>query len=672
MKINLNLHNSAAQNKELKAQQLFNKSKLKTNSKIDLNQIPNANYNIAFMGIKKSPEPSTAEKLSKLKEEMSKNGIDALIVPSTDNYLNEYVPDKFSQRVYMSRFTGSVGDLIIMPEKSKLIVDGRYFIQADQQVDHSVFDVEKLGLDKNGNRLLNNKKQPLNENSITRQIKVLSDWANKTPYKTLKLGVDASKISQTHFSLLEKHLKTIAPNLKLVPTKGNLVDKIWANKPKQQIAQIREVPVQLIGETSAQRLEKVRGILKQNNLDMIAINDLSDIAYITNLRGRDVQSSAVFKSRMLVTLDRAILFCNPRKFPTELLNAISGNFEVKSEKDYKHIAKELANGITEPKIAVSKNVTTKACFDALKSATKVDEFTELNSEPIAEMRAIKNNTEMESYRKAIQKTDKAIIQTMTELNTRLRDGETVTEKDLEDIMLKYHKANGALDLSFDTIPAAGKNSAIIHYEKGNPNVKINIGDLVLVDTGAYYDSGLATDLTRTWIAGGKFAAPTAKQKEVYTTVLKGALRGLFAELPPNAGGKHLDDIVRGTITNVNPEYDYNHSTGHGVGTVVHEMPPYIGRRDSGEYLKEGMIFSIEPGTYIEDWGGVRFENLATIVKHPDPKKAAEGWHKVKCLSFAPIDYNLVDKAMLTKYERKLLKKFTRKTRKLLEDIRRAR
>lgn len=610
---------------------------------------------VSFCGTK-SPN-SIATRVALVKNEMKKENLDALIVASTDDYLTEYIEPSQSQRQFVSGFSGSEGDAIITPGKSRLIVDSRYFIQADNQVDSTVFKVEKKGLNDAGELIA--------EGESERKLKIFKDLTKDNPGKTFRVGYDSYKTSLEDVRALQQKIAEAALKIELVPTKGNLVDRVWAGKQKPTVAPVRVVPSMHTGETSASKLARLRANLHENKLAMFVVTDLGDIAYLSNSRGADIVDNATFRSKLVVTEKKAVLFCNPNKINLGVKRALQGDFEIKPEEEFLGAVRDLTKGKKAQKIAISSDTVTKGVFDDIKAAIpSASEIVELDASPVAKMRAVKNPQEISAYKEAIKRTDIAVTQVMNWLNDGINNGDAITEKHLEDKMRDAHFANGANALSFAIIPAAGANSAIVHYENGDPNVLIRKNDLVLVDTGAYYESGLATDLTRTWIAGGEKAIPSAKQKEVYTNVVRGALRGLFADLPPNASGFDLDAIVRDPIKAHNKDYNYGHSTGHGVGVMVHDSGPYISpnARAKNHILKPGMVFSIEPGTYLKDWGGVRFENLVTVVSHPNPKKASQGWHKVKCLSFAPIDHNLIDTSLLNEKEQKLLSAFDRRAK----------
>ena len=343
------------------------------------------------------------------------------------------------------------------------------------------------------------------------------------------------------------------------------------------------------------------------------------------------------------------------KIPQGIRQNLNEVIEFKPEDSFIDTLKDVVKSSKDNlKVGFATDTTSYATYMNIKQITNPVELAE---NPVSEMRSIKNEREMESFKDSISKSDKAIVSTIKWLNQELASDKRVSEKDLEEKMKQEHFNHGANGLSFSVIPASGSNGAIVHYEKGDPDKMIQKGDLILLDTGGYYDAGLATDSTRTFIAGDIEAAE--KQKEIYTTVLKGHLRGINAELPPNPSGNGLDKIVRTPVKEKG--YDYLHSTGHGIGIACHENPPFISSKKGRENeIKEGMVFSIEPGIYIEGWGGVRIENLATIVPHPEKP----GWHKVQTLSYAPFDNNLINKDLLTDQEKSWLNDYEKESKRI--------
>jgi Xaa-Pro aminopeptidase len=228
----------------------------------------------------------------------------------------------------------------------------------------------------------------------------------------------------------------------------------------------------------------------------------------------------------------------------------------------------------------------------------------------------------------------------------------VSEADFAAKVEALFMASGATGLSFSIISAAGRNGAIVHYSKPNPKRVIKQGELMLLDTGAFYDEGYATDLTRTFLVGPKSQKASAEQKRYYTLTLKAAIAGMRARVPVGARGDQLDAITRAPLWLAG--LNYNHGTGHGVGINVHEFPPRIATTGTAP-LEEGMVFSIEPGVYLERFGGIRIENLCTIERIT----GVPGFLQVRPLTFSPLDPRLIERKLLHEEERAWLAQYMR-------------
>jgi Xaa-Pro aminopeptidase len=605
----------------------------------------------------KNGTSTIAARLSDLRTELKKEDLDAIIVRSTDEYLNETVDKHQSQRIFISGFTGSAGDVLITQDKAHLVVDGRYHTQADKEVDPGLYTVEKVGKDKNG--------KSIEEYPHDRMLKVLKAMASDSK-KPVIVGYDPNKFSMAYIDFVKKALQEQKINVELKPTSTNLVDKIRGGKPADRVNPVRAIPISLTGENTESKLNRLREKLKQDNINAMVISNLGDIAYLTNLRGKDIEYSSVFKSKAFITQDKAYVFCNPDKISPEIRAELKDVVEFLPEDKLDDTLKNVINNSNDPlRIAFSIKTTTDATHIYLKEAAKNKaSLVEIKENPIAQMRSIKNNIELQAMQDSMNRADRAVADVIEWVNDSLQEGKKITEKDLEEQVKKAHFRHGANDLSFEIIPASGANGAIVHYSHGDPNKEIQMGELVLLDTGGYYDGGYATDLTRTWLAGGEMAVnklenenpeDLKRKKEIYNSVLLGAVKGLMAELPPDADGAYLDTMVMEPI--LSRGFEKMHSTGHGIGIVVHESPPGISSGKGGaNKLQENMVFSIEPGIYLPDEGvgGVRIENLVTVVPHHDENKAKEGWHEIKCLTFSPLDDNLIDKEFLSSEDKAVL------------------
>ena len=643
---------------------------------IDLRALTNYGKFIAFNGKAKKTKLSGLEltktertaKIAELKKEMKKQNLDLLLIMGTDEYLNETVDKNQSQRMYISGFTGSAGDIIMTPEKSHLIVDSRYYVQADKEVDPNHYIVEKAGLDPDGN--------PIKEYPSERFLKVITKLA-KASNKTLTVGFDPNKFDVSTFESIDNNLKKVGININWLPTKQNLVDKVRGGKPAAKINPLKAIPVSLVGESTESKLERLKDKLYPHAADGIIIDHLCDISYLTNLRGSDIDYNAAFKAKAFVIEDKMYVFCDPSKVSDKIKADLKDSVIFKPENKYYETFKKAVKEADKPlTICYPEDWTVLANALKLEELAKDNDnltITRLDHNPINNMRVIKNPVELASMIDSCNRADRAVADVINYINTKIERGEKITEKDLEEKMEEAHKAHGASMLSFATIPAVGPNAAIVHYSSADPKVVIKPGDLILLDTGGYYDPGYATDLTRSWLAGGDFGVKHLEdnnpkdlqdKKAVYSLVLKGALQGLYAELSPDMTGGELDDLIREPIKAAGE--NYGHGTGHGVGIGVHESPPNISP-NSTKVLKEGMIFSIEPGLYKEGWGGVRFENLVTVVPHSDPDKAAKGWHEIKCVTFSPLDENLLDANILDEKDFKMIADFQKKAKALMKE-----
>jgi Xaa-Pro aminopeptidase len=253
-------------------------------------------------------------------------------------------------------------------------------------------------------------------------------------------------------------------------------------------------------------------------------------------------------------------------------------------------------------------------------------------------------------RSAFKKADEVVYQTQIFVEQCYEKNQSLRESEIDDYVKKQFFKSGARELSFRPICAGGKNGAIIHYASPNSEQKIEASSLFLLDTGAYYEGGYATDLTRTFLVGNKNIKPEKWQKEMFTLVLKASIRGLSARFRRGLLGSQLDAMVRAPLWQAG--FDYAHGTGHGVGINVHEFPPRIGPTSSSIIL-ENQVFSIEPGLYFKNLGGVRIENLVTVVSDP----TSEQFLRILPLTFCPFDERLIEFHMLDSYEQEFLSYF---------------
>jgi Xaa-Pro aminopeptidase len=561
------------------------------------------------------------DRVKRVRDLMVQERLDAIVVRSTDRFLNEYVPDEDSTRRWISGFTGSMGDVVIARDRAWACVDGRYWLQAERELEPSIFTVERVPLG-----------QSIDE-SVHRVLKTLP--------RTARVGYEPERNSITEVQALGRALE----GRELVPTSPSLVERVRGGAPSAG-KPVRAVDEARAGRTMAEKLALLREPLAQARADWLVVTKLDEIAWLTNLRGDDFPYQATFRGLALASAEQVVLACPEGKVPADVIAARGGKLRVVAESGW-------VDAIPRPsRVAFDQGATPEAVSRALERASV--EAVNVAS-PIAPLKAKKTGPELEAMLEAFARADDVVEKAARWLCREVESGKRVTEADFADKVTKLFEKSGATGLSFKVISAAGKNGAVIHYSSPDPGRAIAPGELVLLDTGAYYAEGFATDLTRTFLAGGPKRKASDEQRRMFTLVLKAAIAGMSARIPAGARGDQLDALVRAPLWKAG--LSYNHGTGHGVGINVHEFPPRIGPQGRAP-LEAGQVFSIEPGVYLDAFGGVRIENLCTLVEAKD----APGYLDVVPLTFSPLDARLVDTKLLTREESAWLRGYKEKGR----------
>lgn len=564
----------------------------------------------------------TAARLGALRALMKERGIDALVVRSTDKYLNEYVPSDESTREWITGFSGSMGDALITGDRAILVVDGRYTLQAAQESPEFLAHTTPLGT------------------SIEQGwLKLLAEL----PAQGVKtLGVETERVPHSLKDTLDK--RALELGLTVMPTAPSLIEVLRAKEGIEDAAPSGEVwaiDARLSGRTVKERLTIAHALFDARKVDAQLVVALDEIAWITNLRGTHFPFQATFRSTALVTRTQVFVVM-PVGVPRP-----SAEHGVVFVDD---IAAALHKLGASPRIAFDPRGTPAAIASELKGAGA--ELVEIDS-PFSMARTQKTDAELRHMVAAFERADDVVSGVQREVNAAIAKGARITEADVARLTEQRFKDSGAFGLSFKVISAAGKNGAVIHYSTPDEKRRLKAGELFLLDTGAYYEGGYATDLTRTFLLGGPKQKATAEQRRLFTLVLKGAIAGMSARLPKGVVGEQLDTLVRAPLWAAG--LDYGHGTGHGVGVNVHESPPRISI-GSRVPVETGQVFSIEPGVYLPDWGGVRIENLCTLVEDTAPvrKGVPRSFVRVKPLTFSPMDARLIEPKLLTPYEKKFL------------------
>lgn len=567
------------------------------------------------------------EQIIRLRKEMDKNNIDAYLVMTDDFHGSEYVGDYFKCREYLSGFTGSAGKMVVTGKEAVLWTDGRYFIQAEEELNGSGIELYKMG-------------EP--------GVPDIFEYLESKLKEGECLGFDGRTVN----AMTEQNLENVLleKNVKVVYD-CDLVGKIWKDRPERSHSKAWFLGMCYAGVSAEEKIDLLRGVLKENACDAIIITALDEIAWLFNIRGNDVEYNPVLLSYAIVPEnkdDNILLFADKR--------SVDGDVEEELKKlsivicDYNDIydyIKKLENGT---RIMLDKSGINSMILKNIPDGVKIENVIS----PVMQMKAVKNPVEMENERMAHLKDGAAVTKLIYWLKHNACKMD-ITEFDvvqkIEDIR---NEIDNYIEPSFATISAYGSNGAIVHYEPKKPGDKILPKGFLLLDTGGHYMEG-TTDITRT-ISLGEL---TDIQKKHYTAVLMGNLRLSDASFLYGCRGTNLDCIAREPLWKMG--LDYKHGTGHGVGYLlnVHESPnsfrwrinpSQINSQDA--VLEEGMITSDEPGLYIEGEYGIRLENLIMCRKSEENQYGQ--FMKFEVLTMAPFDRDAIDINMLNDDDRKIL------------------
>lgn len=499
--------------------------------------------------------------VEKIRKFMNEQGVNYLLVNSTNKYLEEYTPLEENSRYFLTDFSGSTGDVLVTLENIYLFVDGRYHIQADLEVNPDIVTVVKLQ---------------------TGQI-FLDELIKKIPQDET-LGIFAKKNSQMRVEYLEKN------GVKLKYFNNDPLDKT-IDYDSSNIVKVDGVSVE----------EKIKDL----DIDgAVLITNLEEVAYLFNLRDFSKNYSSKIRGKAVILAGRARLLDDIDDFVESYHGKIYVDKSTINAYDYKLIGEKV-----------------EVLFDS----------------PIKLMKSVKTDDEINHYVEAFKRTDMAV----KAIRDYIENHDNISEYDIAEQLEKEFKRFGAKSLSFKSIVAKDKNSALAHYSKCSKAEILKDGSLVLIDCGAYYEQGLATDITRVFVKGN----PSELQRRVYTTVLKMFLNAYNSDLKI---GYDIDALARKVYSeNEIGGFVFNHGLGHGIGVSVHEYPPNLSKNEMAKIeLKDNMCFTIEPGLYNENYFGVRLENSCYM---------KDG--KIKSFVHMNYEKKLIDFSMLTEQEKEWLNEF---------------
>jgi Xaa-Pro aminopeptidase len=491
-----------------------------------------------------------AAALERLRDAMRREDVQALLVPSGDAHCSEYVAKCDERRGFISGFTGSMGDAVVGLEAAAVWVDGRYYLQADKEVDHSRWQVQK-------------KDAPM--------INHIVEWVLAALPPKGALGVDGSLLSldeQTHYS---KALQSKGFHLKLL--EKNLVDEIWTTRPAAPPAPIFPLPLKFAGQRWEEKVANLRVQLAKQNLFAYIVCPLDEIAWLYNLRGGDIEYTPVFFSYSIVTMDECHLFLNEKKITDEVRQHLGSGVKLHPFDQFFPFLTSLAKTLNEKKksIGVHPDTATARVGQAAPHAIAVE------SSPIQLAKALKNETEQEGMRQSHLRDGVAVVEFLCWLENELNLSPPphLTEYSISEKLAEFRARDSLFhSLSFDTIAGSGPNGAIIHYKPKEKDCAAVRKDLMLLlDSGGQYKDG-TTDITRTV----HFGTPTEEERRSYTLVLRGHIGLDRAVFPEGTPGSTLDVLARTPLWSYG--LDYRHGTGHGVGSFlgVHEGPQSMNQR----------------------------------------------------------------------------------------------
>jgi len=565
-----------------------------------------------FQSFDDSSSPAQGrERIARLRTELERRGLTGFVVPRADEHQSEYVPKNAERLAWLTGFTGSAGTAVVLRECAALIVDGRYTIQAREQVDASVITPVKLA-----------------ETSV-------EDWIAANLPANGVLAYDPWLHTSHGLKRLEKAVAETGG--RLVPVEMNLVDVIWVDRPPPPRAPVRPHPLEYAGESAEAKLDRIRRKLEEAKVLALVVSDPHNLAWAFNLRGGDVGYTPLpFGYALIPREGRPSLFLDPAKVTNEAGNAVGSLADLKDPACFQEVLDQAAAG--GAKLRLDQATASVALVRRIEGAGGT---ADVGTDPIGPMKAVKNETEIAGARAAHLRDGVAMTRFLAWFDREAATG-GLTEIDAAEALEGFRSATGALeDLAFPSIAGAGPNAALPHYRvTRSTNRPIERNQIFLIDSGAQYEDG-TTDITRTLIVG----EPTPEMRDRYTRVLRGHIAIARALFPKGTTGAQIDSFARKPLWDAG--LDFDHGTGHGIGSYlsVHEGPQRIAKTGHAP-LEPGMLLSNEPGYYKIENYGIRIENLVLVEPRaiPDAERDMLGF---ETLTLAPIDRGLIEPSLMT-------------------------
>ncbi|MBF0168866.1 MAG: aminopeptidase P family protein [Alphaproteobacteria bacterium] len=613
------------------------------------------------------------DRLQRLRRKMQGLGIDGFLVPSADAFQSEYVPPSDRRLAWISGFTGSMGQAVILRRRAALFVDGRYTLQAGRECDDSLFEIV-----------------PTAKTSLTA-------WLALHLKPGQKLGIDPWLVTAEGARQLGEVTEKAGGSL--VSLTANPLDALWADRPPAPASKVHAHPLAYAGEESASKCRRVANLLALDGADATLVTAPDSVAWLLNIRGTDIPYAPLVRAFALLHKNvRVDLFLDPGRVTAQLAHdrltpSHPGDGELNVNRSLKQIGRadlrlqsKPLNGFDFRRPALDRHIrllppeTLEAELKRLgrtgarvrldpaqtplilADRLKASKVRVLHApDPCQGLKAIKNEAEIKGARAAHRRDGCAVVRFLAGLRAGIQETEAAERVDA--LRAQEKLAQGP---SFATISAFGANGAIVHYRaRKRRDALLKPGGLYLLDSGGQYLDG-TTDVTRTVFIGP--GRPSPEMKRLFTLVLKGHIALASAVFPKGTNGSQLDPLARQFLWQAG--LDYDHGTGHGVGSFlsVHEGPQRIAKTGGTAPLEAGMILSIEPGYYRNGAFGIRLENLALVVPKPGPTGAERDLLGFEILTQIPFDKRLIATRLLTDEERRWINAYHKRVKTTLKGI----
>ena len=570
---------------------------------------------------------SIPERLTNLRAQMEEKGIDIYIVPTADFHQSEYVGEYFKARKYITGFSGSAGTAVITKDEARLWTDGRYFIQAAQQLEGTTVELMKMG-------------EP--------GVPELTAYLEEITKPGDTIGFDGRVVSvgegQEYADIAEKKGAKVAYH-------DDLIDLIWTDRPELSKAPAFSLGIEYTGESTADKLKRTREEMEKAGANAHALTTLDDICWTLNIRGDDIEFFPLVLSYAIIKMDSMELYIDESKLDDAMKADLAANNV--NLHPYNDIYEDIRKLDESTVLMIDPGKLNYALYNNIpENVKKVEE-----RNPAILMKAIKNPVEVENIRKAQIKDSVAHIRFMKWLKENVGKME-ITEMSAPDKLDEFRAEMGNfIRPSFEPISSYGEHGAIVHYTSSpETDVVLKEGNLYLTDTGAGFWEG-STDVTRTYALG----EIPQKMKDDFTLVAISNLQLGNAKFLEGCTGMVLDILSRKPFWDRN--LNFNHGTGHGVGYLlnIHEGPAgfrWKYRKGETEVLQEGMVITDEPGIYIEGSHGIRLENELLCCK--GEKNEYGQFMYFDAITLIPMDLDAINPDIMTAEEKKLLNDYHKK------------